>query len=182
MHEKTEPALRCTGLDEMVYNLGAVLHGETLIVAKAAPDFIYHADSGILNGNRHCVHFFIGTLTTSLEMTGISVSRLMIPIDNVIMEQLLHAGTVYSAWNPGFDLFPPLLRNIVPRLGDQSRAKPQFLTYLFLLTRRLVTCIINPVRPKVICTQQRNQPFTPMNLPSNNKHNTSKGAAKSLFR
>lgn len=118
MHE-LDGASSSTGLAVMVNNLGAVSHAEMLIVAKAVTDFIYQKDAGVLNGNKRQIHLFVGTFMTSLQMNGISVSCLMLPMNGGIMEQLLHASTVCTAWSPGFELLSPSRRSIVPRLGDQ---------------------------------------------------------------
>lgn len=107
IYEKTELALRCTGLDVMVSNLGVLLYPEMVIIAKAASDFIHHVDAGILIGNRYRVHLFIGKFTISLEMPSISVSHLILSMDNGTMEQLLHAVNFVRHGNQGLNYLLP---------------------------------------------------------------------------
>lgn len=121
LHMKADLVARCTGLAVMVNNLGAVSQSEMLIVVKAVADFLYRGDAGVFNGHRFRVHVFSGAFMTSLQMTGVSVSCFMLPTDNGIMEQFLHAPTECIAWNAGFELFPPNRRSVVPRINPQDK-------------------------------------------------------------
>lgn len=122
MHMKTDLAPHCSSLAVLVNNLGAVSQSEMLIVSQAVSNFLYNEKAGIFNGNVHRVHLFVGSFMTSLQMTGVSVSCFMLPSDNGIMEQLLHARTECTAWSKGFKLLPPSQRSVVPRVVDTTRS------------------------------------------------------------
>lgn len=122
---KQELAMNCTGLAVMVNNLGAVSQAEMLIVCKAVADYIFSAEASILNGKKFPVHMYSGSFMTSLQMTGVSISCLMIPSDNGHMSQLLHEPPSSAvAWNLGFQLRPPSERTMILAPVAESRSTP----------------------------------------------------------
>lgn len=120
--QKMELASRCTKLAVMVNNLGAVPQAEMLIVMKTVADFLYDGNANVLNGNLHRVHLFVGSFMTSLQMNGVSVSCFMLSKDINDMETFLHARTECTAWNAGFELFPPSQRAIISLDNEHEKS------------------------------------------------------------
>lgn len=112
----------CTGLAIMVNNLGSVPQSEMLIVCHAVSEFLYHGNGRVMNGNLHHVRFFSGSFLTSLQMNGVSITCLALPMDNGYMERLLLAETECEAWSKGFALQPPSRRRTIPRFLSSKQA------------------------------------------------------------
>lgn len=119
--EKDGLSSTCTGLAIMVNNLGSVPQSEMLIVCHALSEFLYHGNGQVMNGNLHHVLLFRGLFLTSLQMNGVSITCLALPMDNGFMEKLLLADTECEAWSKGFSLQPPSKRRTIPRfLGSEQ--------------------------------------------------------------